>query len=253
MLRFLLFVFFLSLFTTNRLQACSCVYIETFCETLQFDETIFHELIVYGTITSINERGMEVAVAERLYGNDNSPFIFIRSGNGADCGASASRFEVGQQMILALQGHYTSNPPDDIIYYLSICGINWLTVENGYVKGPIAPGKVVSTYEDFKKSSTCAAFRQLNPIRPGSPAFKVYPNPVRDRLFVEVNEEISSFDYIISDICGRMILRGVRKGVEAESQITIELPIEELSSGLYFLKIMSGAGESTIKIMIVTD
>lgn len=253
MLRFLLFFFFLSLFTINRLAACSCVYVETFCETLQFDDTLYHELIVYGTVSSITNRGMEVAVAERLYGSDNSPFIFVRSGNGADCGENASRFEVGQQLILALQGHYTSNPPDEITYWLSICGINWLTVENGYVKGPIAPGEVFLRYEDFKKSSTCGVFRQFNVIQTNSPEFSVYPNPVRDRLFVEVEEATSSFDYIISDICGRMVLRGVRKEVEAESLITIELPIDQMSGGLYFLRMLSDGGEQTKKVMVVRE
>jgi hypothetical protein len=253
MLRFLLLFFFLSFFTLNRLQACSCVYIETFCETLQFDDTIYHELIVYGRVTKITNQGMEVAVAERLYGNDNSASIFVRSGNGADCGESANRFELGQQLILALQKYYTSTPPDDITYWLSICGINWLVVENGYVKGPIAPGKVLLRYEDFKKASTCEAFKQFQPTGPGDLDISVYPNPVRDRLFVKVDESVESFDYIISDICGKIVLRGIREGIEAESQITIELPIEELSSGLYFLKITSGRDEKTFKLMMVTD
>jgi hypothetical protein len=253
MLRFLLFFSFLSLFTINRLQACSCVYIETFCETLGFTDTIYHELIVYGTVTKITNQGMEVAVAERLYGNDNSAFIFVRSGNGADCGESANRFEVGQQLILALQKYYNSNPPDDIIYWLSICGINWLSVENGYVKGPIAPGDVFLRYEDFKKASTCEAFEQFQPTGPGDLEIKVYPNPVKDLLYVEVGESVESFDYIISDICGKIVLRGIREEVEAEAQITIELPVERLSSGLYFMKVMSEMNEKTVKLMIVID
>ncbi len=253
MLRSLLFFFILSLFTFKRLEACSCVYIETFCETIQYSDTIYHDLILYGTVIKITNRGMEVAVAERLYGTDDRSVIFVKSGNGADCGEYVGQFNVGQQLILALHDAYNPDQTEDIEYWISICGVNWLTVENGYVKGRIAPGEVFLSYKDFKKSSTCRAFENFQPTDPSDPEFKVYPNPVRDQLYIEVGESVQSFDYIISDICGRIILRGIREEVEAETQLMIELPQEQLSSGLYFLQLLNGAEKKTIKLMIVTD
>lgn len=253
MLRSILFLTTLFVFTFSRLEACSCAYVATFCETIGYSDTLYHDLIIYGTVTDITHQGMEVAVAERLHGTDDRSFIFVRSGNGADCGENASRFVVGQQLILALLRRYVPNQPEVKEYWLSICGVNWLLVEDGHVKGPIAPGEVYLSYKNFKKSSTCRAFEQFQPTGPGDLELKVYPNPVKERLFIEISEAVESFDYIISDICGKIVLRGIREEVEAESQITIELPLEQLSSGLYFLKIMSGMEEKTVKLMIVAD
>jgi len=246
----LLFLFAFFLVGKIQVQACSCIYIETFCETLSYSDTLHHDLIIYGVVTGKSNAGMEVEVLEKLYGEDKRRTVFIKSGNGADCGEYTGRFDIGQEMVLALYMTYDRDNMENTYYYLSICGVNYLLVENGNVKGKIAPGVVFQSYDQFKKSSTCSIFENFDPQSPSDPEYKVFPNPARDQIFLTPKENMTLFTYALSDIQGRTIINGIRKEVEAESLITIDLPVDQMSAGMYLLRISSELGSQTRKIII---
>ena len=65
---------------------------------------------------------------------------------------------------------------------------------------------------------------------------KVWPNPVSDVLNIAIPESVinESVSYQIYDITGKVIL----KGIEASSY-SIEIPVYELSKGVYFIEIES--------------
>ncbi len=247
----ILFLLFLVLIGHSRVNACSCIYIETFCETLGFSDTIYHDLIILGTVVEKNSNGMEVLIAERLYGTEDNLSIFIVKGNGGDCGENTDNFRKGQTLILALHEAHNRGRENHQDYFLSICGINYLEVDRGIVKGLIAPGVGSISYKDFKRISTCSTFKFFDPEVIFNPEIKVYPNPAKDEIFIEVDEAINSFNFTLNDIQGRIVLEGIRKEIEADSQITIDLPVDQLSNGLYFLRISSDMGSNTVKVMIM--
>lgn len=74
----------------------------------------------------------------------------------------------------------------------------------------------------------------------------VYPNPVRNQLFVESNSSISLVKATIYDINGRLISQ---QDLSSNSKIkTIDLL--NVSKGIYFLKIKSDTAEITKKILV---
>jgi hypothetical protein len=237
----------------TQVHACTCIYIETFCETVNYYDTFFHDLIILGTVTETRRDGIEVAVVQRLFGKDSRTSIFIKSGNGADCGEFTSKFKRGQQMILALEKTYESRDAVDNQYFVSICGVSYLPVENGIVKGKIAPGIESLPYADFVKSSTCPIFEHFDPQTPVPFEFKVYPNPTRNRLFLEPAKDLEDFDYSLSDIRGRTVVEGTWKQAESDSPAAITLPGYQMEGGIYLLRIKSGSDSRTLKVMIAGE
>lgn len=247
--RIILLSIFLFLIGQPLSYACSCIYIPTFCETINYSDSIYHDLIVLGTVTGFSEDGMDIYVKERLFGQDQRQKIFIKNGNGADCGEHTSQFKRGQNLILALHKAYNPNGEDDR-YWLSICGINFLKVDNGNVIGPIAPGIVLQSYEDFKKATTCSVFQEFNPESVFEPEFKLYPNPANNKIYIDLEESYSEFQFDLIDLQGRIIYKGIRRELEGDSQVQIDLPSGQLSNGLYFFRINNEFGRKTVKLLI---
>ncbi len=247
----LLLLIALYLFGPFYSKACSCVYIATFCESLSFQDSIYHDLIVYGAVTNVQNNGMEVSIIEQLYGQEARSSIFIKRGNGANCGEDTNQFKRGQELILALYLAYNEETQQEDQYWLSICGVNYLFVENGRVIGKIAPGVSILPFKKFIQSTTCPAFRAFQPSAPSDPEFKVYPNPVRATLFVKPSDQVSDFSYALYDLQGRLLLRGIRKEVEAEELVSLELPLNQIGGGIHILRLDSKMGSENLKVLIL--
>ncbi len=63
---------------------------------------------------------------------------------------------------------------------------------------------------------------------------KIYPNPVSDVLFVEIDHQSESFNYNIRSIEGKLIDNG--RG-------NINIPVSNLPKGVYVLEVLRGSGE----------
>ncbi len=164
--------------------ACSCAYIETFCESQTFGtDTINTPLIIYGEKTRRENGGMRVNVLQVLHGEFDRPDLFIRSGNGADCGMGTDVFEIGGEFIFALYPDWRETE-DEKGYWLSICGLNFLAVEAGIVKGKIAPGVNSIPLEDFNTVANCG---DLPPIVNDGLEIRLGPNPTESQLEMKVS------------------------------------------------------------------
>jgi hypothetical protein len=80
-------------------------------------------------------------------------------------------------------------------------------------------------------------------------AFKVEiaPNPSSERISIQlVNSLANSSDLTIMDATGKIILR---KGIAANEN-TIELEVNDLANGLYFVQLKNGEGISNEKFIV---
>jgi hypothetical protein len=73
---------------------------------------------------------------------------------------------------------------------------------------------------------------------------EVFPNPANEMLYVRIDEPIESGQLILFDMKGVMVLS---RKVERIS--SMELDIQRLSPGIYFLQLMDGEKFSTVKVI----
>jgi hypothetical protein len=69
-----------------------------------------------------------------------------------------------------------------------------------------------------------------------SSSFKVYPNPVNDRLYIETEEEVE--EVVVFDIFGR---RQVAETPSLQGDVTVD--VTNMKSGVYFVKVVTENGE----------
>ncbi|PCI11821.1 MAG: hypothetical protein COB73_01145 [Flavobacteriaceae bacterium] len=75
-------------------------------------------------------------------------------------------------------------------------------------------------------------------------SISIYPNPVKDQLFIRVSNEIKLLEYKLSNILGKTILSN--KFINSNNKLDVSL----LNSGMYFLTINTDRGVITKKIII---
>jgi hypothetical protein len=75
----------------------------------------------------------------------------------------------------------------------------------------------------------------------------LYPNPAIDRVFIEGTSD--ELEYYITDLKGSVVLHGT-----AESAFDrIEIPVGDLSGGLFFLQAADNTGHSFSRKIVITD
>ncbi len=226
------------------LSACSCAGQPSFCEgILNTDGTVNSTLIIFGEKTKEKSNGMDVKILSTFHGLASTEEIFIKSGNGADCGLWTSQFEVGEQFILSL---YAIN--DNIsatTYTISICGTNWLKVENGKVMGKIAPGISEIAISDFPSIANCGEFV---PIETQDALIKVFPNPATTafQVDIELDNPIQGF-FNIYDMAGRFI---EKVAIEGTDQVSIPYQVEKLPAGIYLVEVYLWSRRELFKIVV---
>ncbi|HAO05013.1 MAG TPA: hypothetical protein DCQ15_10095 [Chitinophagaceae bacterium] len=77
----------------------------------------------------------------------------------------------------------------------------------------------------------------------------ILPNPVKDKLTVQVfSNEKSAGKIIISNAAGQILLQ--KNDVQFLPGLqNIKLPVVQLPQGLYFVKIIKGAGSKVCKLL----
>lgn len=241
-------LFFLFIFLPSSIvYACSCVAIETFCETITYGGNgIWPDLIVYGEKTADRSDGMEIKVLSVIHGTENRASIFVNAGNGANCGENTNRFAVGKRFVFALiKSNFFDLDPND--YWLSVCGVNFLEVNGANIVGPIAPNVRSIPLTKFNTLSNCGNFNPILSVE-GNLSFKIYPNPADQFFNIEfLTDKKIEGDLRIFDATGRFIRKWA---IEAESGDKVVQTISDLSPGLYFLEINALEQKHLVKIVV---
>ena len=226
--------------------ACSCAYVETFCESQTFGtDTIGTPLIVYGEKIRSENRGMRFDVFQVLHGELNSQSIFIRDGNGADCGMHTDAFATGKQFILALWPSWQEEEGPEKEYWVSICGLNFLEVEAGIVKGKISPGVNSIPLAAFNTLDNCG---NLPPIVGGGLEVRLGPNPTDATLQVKVSLSGSfSGSARLFNALGQEIKR---YAMEGENLWEKAVDVSRYAPGVYFMEVQVAARRKVFKFIV---
>lgn len=239
-----IFTLYLTLVFSLPSYACSCILIESFCETITFNDGNIDPnlLIILGKKKSNTGSGMKVDVLDVLHGTESNTQITVRKGNGADCGVNTDRFENGEELVMALWG---GEQQGEIIYNLSICGITFLEVDNGIVKGAIAPGIRNLAYEDLKTLSDCGT------LTPGFFDLETvfFPNPVSEQanFFIDANAPIN-ISANVFDTKGSLV--GKNRIQLDEFNQTGHIPTKQLPNGVYFVEFSVLSSRKTYKLVV---
>ena len=85
---------------------------------------------------------------------------------------------------------------------------------------------------------TFGDFTGIIPVLPISPEIILYPNPVSDYIFIDSSVDVTS--WTLYDLSGKVIKQSVFK---------MQIPVADLPSGFYFLKLTSANGSVTKKFI----
>lgn len=66
---------------------------------------------------------------------------------------------------------------------------------------------------------------------------KLYPNPANNRLYLEANNTFSELNIEVVNVMGEVVLAPILRNVLTGE--IIKFNIEDLSSGIYYLKVLS--------------
>ncbi len=77
----------------------------------------------------------------------------------------------------------------------------------------------------------------------------IYPNPVKDQLFIELNKE-GDFTIKVYNQLGKMVMTEI---IRAYGNTTFSLPVMSLSNGIYFVQLSEKSGKAIAQSFIVGD
>lgn len=84
-------------------------------------------------------------------------------------------------------------------------------------------------------------------ILPDGKLFIVYPNPVKDNLFITTNSTLSMAEIKIMDQTGKMVFRQQVENIQANNSTKIN--IANLQKGIYYLQLISGSNVQSTKFI----
>jgi PKD repeat protein len=97
-----------------------------------------------------------------------------------------------------------------------------------------------------REKTTKITVGNVDVVDAGKGGIKLFPNPASDRLMVEVEDlTLDAFDYSIKNIEGRSMLSG-----RFSSSTPQPLNIKQLTSGIYFLSLVSGDKTYVAKFIV---
>jgi len=221
--------------------SCTCIGVETFCETIIDRSTgdIRPELILRGEIIeSAIQENKRIQINELIFGEINESEIEL---SYSLCTINFGGLEIGNEYIIAL------NKSDDLFSMID-CGNSFLKIENEKVVGKIAPGIESIDYSDLPTLEACGiAFDQI----PLESCLAIFPNPTIGELKVEntnPDETLVDLQLKIFDSIGRE-LTTIRKEEGILPEEFWEIDMENFPSGFYIFKFSAVNLEKTAYIV----
>lgn len=143
------------LFSSNILLACSCSGEAYFCHELNDTTDAFLQpnFVIKAIKLQDTLHGMFVKVEKNYVNSIEAENILVWGDPGHLCRVYTSNFEIGDTIILGIKeidgptGMLQESIGD---YWLPACGITYLKIENGVVRGSISTGIDEMPLEDFE-------------------------------------------------------------------------------------------------------
>lgn len=243
---FLLFCFF------QKAKACDCFFIPNFCEAITFQNNgqvlgylSIHRIKVMAKVVN----GLQVFVGQ-TYAGDNliGHTLYLKDGTGADCVLfSSNLLQVGQDYIVA-----ASRTGDTIT--LSDCSVSYLAIENGLVKGAIAPGVSEISLDDFPHTASCGDLTSVGVFSPDAKdRLIVVPTLATDIVTVKANQTFwaqpTELKLIIYDAAGRLVF--AQNYLDFGYYTPAKVDIKLWGSGVYILHLTAGKINTVARLVKV--
>ena len=242
-----LFAFLFSPFL-QKVTACDCFYIPTFCQAITYENNgeIRDYLHIYHVTVAVKQTdGMSVNIHQTFFGeNLAGQSIFISSGDGANCNLITSQFEVGESLVIAAAKSIDN-------WYMSECYVSFLKVENGMVSGAIAEGVTNVPLAEFHTLANCGDL-QLNPIsEPNIPDYISLTPTLTDGTVIlkSLIQLPADLHLQVFDVAGRQIFQTTIRNNGALVEETIHM--RDWASGLYLFQAAVAGQKEVYKVVKV--
>lgn len=228
------------------LNACTCAYIGTFCETITYnsEEVSPFLCVIRGTVIAQESDRMKVRVVEHLGGaTPVGQEIFILSGNGANCAEFVGGFETGKDFVFAMNIGWGANPD---LYSLTICGISYLRINNEVVEGKIAPGINSINYSKLGSVDDCGNLSIFQKIG----LFSIFPTLTSAGPAIILDPEASEpvlINWELYSNIGQLVDEKNAQSFEPGQRFTVDM--NRYPPGVYLLRIQRSGERKVFKIV----
>ncbi|MCF8246472.1 MAG: T9SS type A sorting domain-containing protein [Saprospiraceae bacterium] len=237
---------------SQKAQACDCDFIPTFCEAITYQNNgqVLDYLSVYRVKVTANlGNGLQVFVSQTYSGeNMIGHSLFIEDGNGANCVLFASAYlSVDKEYIIA--AYKTGDT-----LALSECAVSFLAIENGLVKGAIAPGVSEVSLDDFPNIANCGDLTSVGVFSPDEKdRLIVMPTLATGIVTVKANQTFwaqpTELKLVVYDAAGRLVFAQNYPdfGYYTPAKVDIKL----WGSGVYILHLTAGKIDTVVRLVKV--
>lgn len=149
-------------------------------------------------------------------------------------------------------GPLIPNAPSDLIAALGkddqklyvIPSLNMVIVRMGESAGGVVPA--LSGFDNSLWAKLMDVFCNVSSHRETAAAvpFRVFPNPARNRAWIDLPDPAQAFEAILSDRMGRPVLLQENRP---------ELDLQNIPAGVYFLTVKQASKQSTQRLLIVNQ
>lgn len=214
--------------------ACSCApnSPNNYCLTVSSDSSI--RTIILAQKIADYHYGMYVKLISVISGSTPQDTILVWGDHGGLCRVFTSIFGNGDTLVLALQqcdtaGNVMVNPqyPPNLEsaadYQLSICGVYHLTVNNGYVQGPVTNATLQTYPLGVFLGNSCLTLSAGNDPHAALP--QLFPNPAGD--VIRISNLPAGEVVRVYTAAGQLVL---------VANASREIGVGELAAGVYVVR-----------------
>ena len=119
--------------------------------------------------------------------------------------------------------------------------IEGLTAATTYEYEAFATTESGTVYGDMMSFTTTASIVSIDA---NTTTMTLYPNPASEKVTIALSRVESGAKVVVSDMQGRVILS------DNMSSDTYELSVENLSSGVYYIRVIDGTSIHTQKLIV---
>lgn len=230
------------LFVMTRGWACSCIPNYTpICETITNARKGPFKICKVQVVQQ-SEKGISVNILEDLIGKTNQESIFLKRGNGANCGVFTDQYQVGEQLILNLPLNDTTSQylPFECAYNFSILKIRG----NQFLYPSETYGQFTSyPITDLTHPVQCG----LAPEKPNVLELKVYPIPSNRYLNISGAEAINKVEAVVFYNMNGQQLAVQHQLFNDGASILVDISL--LPGGTYLMELVGDRVRQTMKII----
>jgi hypothetical protein len=190
-------------------------------------------------------QGQSLQVGTRIY---NLPGIYkdtLAAANGCDSIITSTlNYSIPNDTIIANGLNFTAADNQDSYQWLD-CNQGFQAIA-GAIQQTFTPTSngsyaVKTTKGNCADTSNCLLFTSEKDLL--SSKIRIYPQPVKDKLYIEMPETSQSIELILMDAMGRIVFK--EKGRNMQS-----ISVSKLPAGLYQLKIFQGNQVEVFGVMV---